>query len=208
MIEHNPDSIFFPWVIADDNSDQETLDYISYLDRDLHPMVVSMGSDRRGITKTMQALVAFAKTYGDILLYLQNDWETTRRIDFNAIQSFYNMHPNAGHIRAVQYKGNDRSRPVSKFNLATGEEIVKGQIIEVGNEKFIAGNWHYSDIPGLTRMEYAVKMFRPRPECNDQEQTRIFNIHSMGCDNYLLEDQPFRNMDYDRTRQTPGGRPK
>ena len=138
------------------------------------------------------------------MLYLQNDWRTTRAIDFEAIAEFYAKHPNAGHIRTILYKGEGTSRAASTNNLVTREPVIWGTPIPVGTEELVPGNWHYSDIPGFTRLSVAARMFDNMISGMHAEGKRMENVHLTGCDNFLLKDQPFRNIDYTGKKRTRG----
>lgn len=204
IIKWNPEAKDMPWVVSDDGSVDGTKKYIEGLcfinEANFYPK-------QTGITKGLQRLVTLAMKYGDIILYLQNDWRQTRTIDFKAIEKFYEERPNAGHIQTIKYKGKGKTRPSSTavlINLHTREKIIPGEPIIIANEKIIPGNWHYADIPGFTNLKFAVKMFDSMVINRDAEGIRNKNIHEAGCDNYLLDNQPYRNIDYNGSRQTVG----
>ncbi len=209
ILKWNPEAIDMPWVFSDDGSTDGTQEYIMGLITNLN---LDSGTvflhKQSGITKAMERLVNEAVFYGDVLLYIQNDWEQIRRIDFNGIEKFYNIYPNAGHLHTTKYKGKDgKGRPSSTaklINLYTREEIIPGEAIKLGDETIIPGNWHYCDLPGFTRLELAVRMFDNMVINIDAEGIRTRNVHESGYDNYLLENQPFVNIDYGANKKTPG----
>lgn len=201
LLGYNPGVENIPWIIADDCSIDGTEEYLqsmSFIDR------IVQYTKQSGITNCMKLLIDTSVDYGDIILYLQNDWETIRKIDFKSIAYFYELHKNTGHIRTILYKGQGTERPASKVNLATREPIKTGIPILIEKEKLIPGNWHYSDIPGFTRLDLAKKMFENMRYDSDAEGVRTINIHNMKCDNYLLDNQPFRNIDFTGSSRTPG----
>jgi len=199
ILKHNPNSVKYPWVVYDDNSTDNTIDYLKglpYIDE----LVTS--KNRRGITNGIKQLVLEAANYGQIILYIQNDWRQVRYIDLKAIENFFESYPNAGHLQTTQYKGKDNARPSStaeRINLYTKEKITPGNTITIGAEKFIPGNWHYCDLPGFSRISIAKDMFNGPLN----ESVRIKHFSTCGCDNYLLENQPYRNIDVNSRTQTP-----
>lgn len=206
VLKWNPEAKDLLWVVSDDGSKDSTKEYIESL-----PFIddTVFWPDQTGITMGLQRLIKLAAKHGDIILYLQNDWRQTRQIDFKAIESFYEQHLNAGHIQTIRYKGDGLSRPSSSakmINLHTREKIVPGVPIVVGNEKIIPGNWHYADIPGFTSVKFALRMFDGMILGRHSEGIRNKNIYESGCDNYMLDDQPYRNIDFDRTNITYGRR--
>ncbi len=214
LIEHNPEVAHFTWVIVDDCSNHDTLDYLDYMELTLPGRVIvrRIEGKRKGITFGLKCMVDIAVDHGNVMLYLQNDWRTSRKIDFNAIDKFITETKGVGHIRTVVYKGLDGERAASRNNLATREPIKFGRQFKIGKEELYSGNWHYSDLPGFIHLGYARRMFKKitlnGQQAGNNEQTRIFNIEFFGCKNYLLRDQPFWNLDWNKNRQTPGGRVK
>jgi len=104
-------------------------------------------------------------------------------------------------------KGRGNHRRLSAFgtrlNLHTKKKFEPGKPVVIGKEKFIPGNWSYSDIPGFTNLKFATNMF---DENVLDESVRVRKIHESGCDNYLLDNQPFQNIDFDSKNRTPGRR--
>ncbi len=202
ILKCNPDSKNYPWVIADDNSSDGTIEYLNKFE---FIKEITSSEHRMGITKTLQRLVNTANKYGDILLYIQNDWRQTRFIDFKAIEVFFLTHSNAGHLQTVKYKGLGKERPSSTanmVNLHTKEKIEAGLPFDFCGEIIISGNFHFCDLPGFTRIDLAMKMFDGRLD----ESVRIGYMNECGCDNYLLDNQPYRNIDANKRGRTPGRR--
>lgn len=213
LIRHNPDVLDYHWVVVDDNSDQDTLDYLDDLDKRVTMDSMLIKDYRAGITVGMKMMMEHAYEYHEgNILYLQNDWVTTRRIDFEAIDDFMCRHQ-VGHIRTIVDKGDygrTCHRFASKRNLATGEPLKWERAHIVGDETVWSGNFHYSDIPGFINIDIAVRMFEPVDviKVDPGEGIRVYNIERMGCKNYLLMNQPFWNLDWSKKHQTPGGRKK
>jgi len=202
VIKQNPEANEMPWVVSDDGSTDGTRNYIESLsfinESDFYP-------EQSGITRALQRLINMADKYGGVILYLQNDWEQIRRIDFRAVEEFYDKYQ-AGHIGMVTNKGRGNYKRLSAFgirmNLHTKEKFELGKPIVMGRETFIPGNWSYSDIPGFTNLEFAVQMF----DDTLNESVRVKKIYEAGCNNYLLDKQPFQNIDFDSKNRTPGRR--
>jgi glycosyltransferase involved in cell wall biosynthesis len=200
IIKYNPDSINMPWVVSDDGSTDGTAEYIKSLsfirESVLHPI-------QSGITLGLKRLVDASVLYGDILMYIQNDWQQIRSIDFNGIEKFFEEHPEAGHIQMIRYKGKDcKDRPsgsAMQINNYTKKKIKPGIPIKSGKEIIIPGDWHYADIPGFTRLSYAIKMFGD--VLNEGERVKL--LHHSGCSFYLLDEQSFTNIDYTGKLATP-----
>ena len=201
VIKYNPEARGMPWVISDDGSIDGTKKYIDGLDFIID---VNFYPEQAGITKGLERLIKLADRYGDIILYLQNDWEQIRRIDFESIQKFYKNFPNTGHIAMIVDKGADGHKRPSSFgirlNLFTKEKFDVGDPIVMGEEKFIPGKWSYADIPGFTNLVFAKQMF---DDSKLDESVRVRKIYESGCDNYLLDNQPYRNLDFMAHRSTP-----
>ena len=204
ILKHNPEAKDMLWAFSDDGSTDGTHEYIENLD---FVNGSSLNLVQRGITDSLQKLhdVAIALD-GDILLYIQNDWAQTRPIDFEAMSKFFEEHPNAGHMQTIRYKGKDgKGRPSGsaiEVNNYTKEKIVQGDPILVGKEKILTGNWHYADIPGFTNLKFSDYMFT---DINDENE-RLTGLATAGCDMYLLDNQPYTNLDYTGRIQTPGRR--
>jgi len=202
VIRRNPESKDMPWVISDDGSTDGTREYIDGLsfinESNFYPK-------QTGITRGLERLVGLAVKHGDIILYLQNDWEQIRWIDFKSVEEFYEKYSNAGHIAMITDKGRGNDQRLSAFgtriNLYTKEKFEPGKPIIIGKEKFIPGNWSYADIPGFTNLKFAIRMFDNNIF---NEFTRLENIHKSGCDNYLLDNQPYFNIDYKSKESTVG----
>jgi glycosyltransferase involved in cell wall biosynthesis len=200
IIKHNPDSLYKSWVVSDDGSTDGTVEYLkslSFIDKIItHPV-------QSGITLGLKRLVSDSLFYGDILMYIQNDWKQIRPIDFDDIEKFFKDYPKAGHIQMIRYKGkNGADRPSGSallINNYTKEKIKPGIPIKLRKEIIIPGNWHYADIPGFTRLTYANKMFSNMLD----EGERVKLLHQSGCEFYLLDNQPFINMDYIGSSATP-----
>ena len=205
ILKHNPEAKDMLWVCSDDGSTDGTHDYI----RNLGLFNTrSLNVKQRGITQALKDLHTCAKRSGggDILLYIQNDWAQTRPIDFEAIAKFFEERPNAGHMQTIRYKGEDgKGRPSGsaiEVNNYTKEKIVQGDPILIGKEKILTGNWHYADIPGFTNLKFSDCMFT---DINDENE-RLKGLATAGCDMYLLDNQPYTNLDYTGAVQTPGRR--
>jgi hypothetical protein len=198
ILIHNPETREMPWVFCDDASAIDTKKYINSLD---FVKSFSFLPVRNGITIGLKTLVKVAGVYGDVILYIQNDWKQVRTIDFKAIETFFGKYPNAGHLQTIKYKGEGTDRPSStamSVNLHTKEKIIPGKEILIGKEKIIPGNWHYCDLPGFSRISFAKNMFDGRLD----ESVRVKHFSTCGCDNYLLENQPYRNIDLDGKGRT------
>ena len=199
LLYHNSGIKEMPIVVSDDNSTDGTLEYIAKQDF-INDRVIH--KERVGITKAYQDLINLSAKYGDILLYLQNDWQCVRKIDFNAIRLFYEEKINTGHINTIVYKGEKKEWPCRSsaekpINSVTQERIITQNPITKNMEIFIPGNWSYVDLPGFTRIDIALKMFDKSLKYPDKklEGLRMLNIHLSNCENYLLDNQAFRNLD-------------
>ena len=207
ILKHNPEAKDMLWAFSDDGSTDGTADYIRNINIDNAYYTLNLSGEQRGITQTLQDLHDKSKEIGgDILLYIQNDWAQTRPIDFEAISKFFEEHPNAGHIQTIRYKGKDgKGRPSGsaiEVNNYTKEKIVQRDPILIGKEKILTGNWHYADIPGFTNLKFSDCMFT---DINDENE-RLTGLATSGCDMYLLDNQPYTNLDHTGRIQTPGRR--
>jgi len=210
LIEYNPDALDYQWVIVDDMSKPDMIDYLEDLSNYLNACLIKFpGPKRAGITVGIKKMVEQALTYNENnMLYLQNDWVTTRKMDLKAIDSFMTK-TGVGHIRTVLNKGSAKhQRFASRTNLATGDLIKCTAPFRVGTESFIGGNWHYSDLPGFTNLDVAKNMFNScdEPLVNKVEGLRVHNVEKCNMQNFLLLNQPFWNLDIRGKYQTPGGR--
>ena len=210
LIDFNPIVTQYKWIIVDDNSNQDTVDYLEnlpLLDKDL----ILIKDYRAGITVGMKMMMDQAATcHRENILYLQNDWETTRNIDFRSIDSFM-LETDVGHIRTIVDKGSEHyHRYASKINLHTREPIKWKAPFGIGKESVVGGNWHYSDIPCFINVDLAACLFEPvdDPTVDEGEGIRVYNAERFNHANYLLMDQPFWNLDWSKKHQTPGGRKK
>jgi len=199
ILKHNPEAKEFPWVIYDDNSADGTINYLHSL-----PFITSLiqSDKRQGITNGLKTLFTESYNYGEIALYIQNDWEQIRTIDFEAIKVFFSQYLHAGHLQTIKFKGPNNSRPSSTekmLNLHNKEKITPGTPIKIGNETIIPGNWHYCDLPGFSKLAIAKDMFTDVLD----ESVRIKHFFDYPCDNYLLENQPYENIDANGKHRTP-----
>jgi len=212
LIKYNPITSEYKWIIVDDNSKPDTIDYLLELQDVLNVELILFDTGGRvGITVCMEAMMKEAnKSFRENILYLQNDWKTTRKIDFRSIDCFM-LENNVGHIRTVIDKGSEfYHRYASKTNLHTGEPIKWEAPTSLGSETVVGGNWHYSDIPCFIKVDLAICLFKnPKiSTINGGEGIRVYNAEQFGYSNYLLMNQPFWNLDWKNKYQTPGGRKK
>lgn len=139
-------------------------------------------------------------------MYIQNDWAQVRYINFDAISKFFIDYSTAGHIQMIRFKGKGcTGRPSGsaiQINNYTKEKIIPKPSIYIDGETIIPGNWHYADIPGFTSLKYAVNMFSD--VLDEGERVRL--LHESGCGMYLLDNQPFTNIDYTGALRTHGGK--
>lgn len=204
ILKHNPEAKDMLWAFSDDGSTDGTYEYIENLEC---VNAYHLSTKQCGITSALSILHTMSIDIGgDILLYIQNDWAQIRPIDFEAVAKFFEEHPNAGHIQTIRYKGKDgKGRPSGsaiEVNNYTKEKIIQSDPILIGKEKILTGNWHYADIPGFTNLKFSDCMFT---DINDENE-RLKGLATAGCDMYLLDDQPYTNLDYTGRVQTPSRR--
>jgi len=211
LIKYNPEVLDYQWIVVDDNSNQDTVDYLQELETHVNMDLILIKDHRAGITIGMTKMMEQAYEYHRAnILYLQNDWETTRKIDFEAIDSFM-LNTDVGHIRTIIDKGSEHyHRYASKVNLATRQIIKWKAPFGIGAETVVGGNWHYSDIPCFISVDLAVCLFEPvnDPGVDSGEGVRVYNAEVFSKASYLLMNQPFWNLDWSKKYQTPGGRKK
>ena len=202
ILKWNPEAKDMLWVFSDDGSTDGTQEYIRGL-----PFVKgsNLSKKQQGITVALENLYKCVENIGGkVLLYIQNDWAQIRCINFKAIDKFFINNLNAGHVQTIKYKGENctgrASGSAMEINNYTGKKIIQSDPIIVDTEKLLTGNWHYADIPGFTSLKFYKCMFTNI----HNEGERLRELNAVGCGMYLLDNQPYTNLDYMGQIQTPG----
>jgi len=119
-----------------------------------------------GCSLSSDKLIHLARDTSDVpyILYLQNDFESTRPIPLNIAQQIFDIQPKVGWIRLYGLNKNDTipggntTDPRNKFK--PGAPVVKWEKLKILNEEIEIGDAQWSYHPAIHRTEVLCKLIR------------------------------------------------